>query len=157
LYSEGGAAGFVWNRADSFVGPLLGRGERVGAILLLKELGATPELNAALLEILAKPAGSRSTRSEEVVRATLGDQDSTFGDRVGEVKLRLWLGDYERVADSPDLDTDVLVQWEPGFPAFRTSPAFKAVLERLGIPAYWREHGYPPQCRAVGKQDFTCD
>jgi adenylate cyclase len=157
LYAEGGAAGFVWNRADSFVGPLLRRGERVGAVLLLKELGATPELNAALLEILAKPAGSRSTRSEEVVRATLGDQDSTFGDRVGEVKLRLWLGDYERVADSPDLDTDVLVQWEPGFPAFRTSPAFKAVLERLGIPAYWREHGYPPQCRAVGKQDFTCD
>ena len=157
LYSEGGAAGFVWNRADSFIGPLLGRGERVGAILLLKELGATPELNAALLEILAKPVGSRSALSEEVVRATLGDKDSTFGERVGEVKVRLWLGDYERIADSPDLDTDVLVQWEPGFPGFRRSPAFKAVLERLGIPAYWRERGYPPQCRAVGKQDFTCD
>ena len=22
--------------------------------------------------------------------------------------------------------------------------------------SYWREHGYPPQCRAVSKQDFVC-
>jgi TolB-like protein len=157
LYAQGGAAGFVWNRADSFVGPLLRRGERVGAILLLKELGATPELNAALLEILSKPTGPRSPLADEVVGAALADQDSMFAQRVSEAKIRLWLGEYERIADLPDLDTDVLVQWEPGFPGFRSSPAFKTVLERLGIPAYWREHGYPPQCRPLGKQDFTCD
>jgi TolB-like protein len=157
LYAEGGAAGFVWNRADSFVGPLLRRGERVGAVLLLKELGATPELNDALLELLSKPAGRRSALSEEVVRASLEDENSVFGQRVSEAKVRLWLGDYEQVAASPDLDTDVLVQWEPDFPAFRKSAAFKTVLERLGIPDYWRAHGYPPQCRAVGKQDFSCN
>jgi len=157
LYAEGGAAGFVSNRADSFVGPMLRRGERVGAVLLLKELGLTPEQNDAVLELLSKPTDQRSALSEEVVRASLADRDSVFAKRLIEARVRLWLGDYDRIAASPDLDTNALVQWEPGYPAFRQSPAFKSVLEHLGIPAYWREHGYPPQCRAVGKQDFTCD
>ena len=157
LYAEGGAADFVWNRADSFVGPLVRRGERVGAILLLKDLGATPDLNTALLEILSTPAGPHSALSDEIVRASLADTASTFGQRVSPEKVRLWLGDYEQVAASPDLDTDALVQWEPDFPAFRKSAAFKTVIERLGIAAYWREHGYPPQCRALGQQDFTCN
>jgi TolB-like protein len=157
LYAEGGAAGFVWNRADSFVGPLLRRGERVGAVLLLKDLGATPDLNAALLDILSQPAGPHTALSEEIVRASMADTASTFSQRVNPEKLRLWLGDYEQLAASPDLDTDGLVQWEPAFPAFRKSAAFKTVIERLGIAAYWRQHGYPPQCRALGNQDFTCD
>jgi hypothetical protein len=24
------------------------------------------------------------------------------------------------------------------------------------LPEYWRAHGFPPQCRAVGAADFTC-
>lgn len=156
LYAQGGAAGFVWNRAESFVGPLLRRGERVGALLLLKELGATPELNSALLEILARPAASRTALADEIVRAAMSDPASVFMQRTRD-KMMLWMGDYDRLAASPNLDTDTLVQWEPGFPRFRRSPAFKTVLDRLGIPAYWREHGYPPQCRAVGQRDLTCD
>ena len=31
------------------------------------------------------------------------------------------------------------------------------VLNKLGVPAYWRKHGYPPQCRAQGSTDFICD
>jgi hypothetical protein len=110
-----------------------------------------------LLEVLSKPVGRRSALSDEVVRASLEDEDSLFGQRVSEAKVRLWLGDYERIAALPEISTDTLVHWEPGYPGFRNTPAFKTVLGRLGIPAYWREHGYPPQCRAVGKQDFTCD
>lgn len=26
-----------------------------------------------------------------------------------------------------------------------------------GVPNYWREHGFPPQCRPVGGKDFVCD
>ena len=25
-----------------------------------------------------------------------------------------------------------------------------------GLPAYWRKHGFPPQCRPVGADDFKC-
>lgn len=32
-----------------------------------------------------------------------------------------------------------------------------AVLNKLGVPAYWRKHGYPPQSRAPGGSDFICD
>jgi hypothetical protein len=32
-----------------------------------------------------------------------------------------------------------------------------AALNKLGVPAYWRKHGYPPQCRAKGSSDFICD
>ena len=26
-----------------------------------------------------------------------------------------------------------------------------------GLPEFWYEQGFPPQCRAVGEDDFTCD
>jgi len=66
-------------------------------------------------------------------------------------------GEYQKIAESSTIDSSTHVHRDPGFPRFLNSPAPKAVLERLGIPAYWREHGYPPQCRAVGQRDFTCD
>jgi len=39
----------------------------------------------------------------------------------------------------------------------RNSAGFKQIIERLGILAYWRKHGFPPICRAQGGNDFTCD
>jgi hypothetical protein len=32
-----------------------------------------------------------------------------------------------------------------------------AIIERKQLPAFWREHGFPPQCRPVGASDFECD
>ncbi len=61
------------------------------------------------------------------------------------------------VATAPDVDNDVIVAWERFPPAFHDSPGFKGTLERLAVTTYWRAHGYPPQCRAVGNDDFTCD
>jgi hypothetical protein len=49
------------------------------------------------------------------------------------------------------------VAWERFPPTFRGSAAFKRTLENLGVTEYWRAHGYPPQCRAVGEKDFACD
>ena len=33
----------------------------------------------------------------------------------------------------------------------------KKMLNELGAPEYWRKHGFPPQCKAVGDDDFECD
>ena len=41
-----------------------------------------------------------------------------------------------------------LLLWMPEYRALRTDPAFGAFLERMGILAYWRIAGFPPQCRA---------
>jgi hypothetical protein len=46
--------------------------------------------------------------------------------------------------------------WDPVHAGFRNSPAFRRILENLGVPAYWREHGYPPLCRPVGADDYEC-
>jgi adenylate cyclase len=47
--------------------------------------------------------------------------------------------------------------WFP-YPAdFRESPARKRLIEKMGLVKYWREHGFPPMCRPVGRDDFECD
>ena len=46
--------------------------------------------------------------------------------------------------------------WNPAAKAYRKSPAFEATARRLFLP-YWREHGFPPQCRPVREEGFECD
>jgi TolB-like protein len=156
LYAQGAAAGFVFNRAGDFVPELVRQGDRIGAVLLLKEMGASPEVNAILVAALAQPSVPRSAAEVQTVLDVLGDESAPLLERLEPARAWLWLGQYQKIGESPDIDSDLLLQWDPGFPRFRNSSAFKAVLERLGTAAYWREHGYPPQCRAVGRQDFTC-
>jgi tetratricopeptide (TPR) repeat protein len=73
--------------------------------------------------------------------------------------LYLWLGDFDRAAATDDSLTGEYVTWDSYPPGFRNSPGFKHKhkLERSGVLAYWRPHGFPPQCHPVGKQDFECD
>jgi hypothetical protein len=33
----------------------------------------------------------------------------------------------------------------------------KRNLERMGVVAYWRAQGFPPQCHPAGAKDFSCD
>jgi hypothetical protein len=69
----------------------------------------------------------------------------------------LWLGDFDKVGETDDSETDEFVAWDRDPPGFRNSNGFKRKLTRHGVQAYWRAHGFPPQCRAVGAKDFTCD
>jgi TolB-like protein/tetratricopeptide (TPR) repeat protein len=34
---------------------------------------------------------------------------------------------------------------------------FRALVREYGLVAYWREYGFPPQCRAKGENDYECD
>jgi hypothetical protein len=63
---------------------------------------------------------------------------------------------YDLAAEDEGLNTATVTFWDPAYEGLRASPHFTAILDRLGVPAYWREHGYPPQCRARGRFDFTC-
>lgn len=47
--------------------------------------------------------------------------------------------------------------WSPSFQRFRQTEAFKQIIRDTGVLAYWQAHRYPPQCRALGTQDFACD
>ena len=43
---------------------------------------------------------------------------------------------------------DLLV-WTQDLAYLRRGPAFQRYLADTGILAYWRRHGFPPQCRQV--------
>jgi TolB-like protein len=44
-----------------------------------------------------------------------------------------------------------------GFPEWKKSPERKRLMRERKLDVYWRKHGFPPQCKPVGKDDFTCD
>jgi tetratricopeptide (TPR) repeat protein len=47
--------------------------------------------------------------------------------------------------------------WYPYPDDFKTSPHRKRMIRDFGIFEYWQKYGFPPQCRAVGDDDFECD
>jgi hypothetical protein len=47
--------------------------------------------------------------------------------------------------------------WFKGYPGLVESPARKREMIARGLVDYWFEHGFPPQCRSVGDDDFECD
>jgi adenylate cyclase len=47
--------------------------------------------------------------------------------------------------------------WGDSFRRFRQTEAFRQLIRDTGVLAYWREHRFPPLCRPVGDEDFTCD
>ena len=46
--------------------------------------------------------------------------------------------------------------WTRDLTRIRSDPAFDAYLRRSGILAFWRRHGFPPQCRPQG-DGAVCD
>jgi TolB-like protein len=156
-FERGVAGGFIVNRADSFVPPLLQRGNRMAALLLMEAMGGKPELSKILLEAVARPGAPRPDARATVERY-MSAKDDRFVWRFSRAKAYLWLGDYDQVADATDDDdpTNIIAAWERVPASFRNSPGFKRLLERLGVPAYWRKHGFPPQCRPLGATDFEC-
>jgi len=63
-------------------------------------------------------------------------------------------GAYDRIVD---LWTSELWYWMPNYRHFRQSPEFHASMRKIKYFEYWQERGFPPQCRAVGADDFECD
>jgi TolB-like protein/Tfp pilus assembly protein PilF len=47
--------------------------------------------------------------------------------------------------------------WAPDHAAYRRSPQFKAFIRDAGVYDYWREHGFPAQCRPFADDDFQCN
>jgi TolB-like protein len=52
---------------------------------------------------------------------------------------------------------DLPYWWFPYPLEFRNSPHRKRIMSEIGLAVYWRKHGFPPQCRPVGDDDFECD
>jgi adenylate cyclase len=147
LYAQGMADGFSPNRGNSFVEPLIRRGNRFAAVLLMRELDWPVEVQRAVVATLGDGApppdvAALARRYPEYHRA--------------QFQWGLLLRDYALAAEQEGLRGTLVEHWDPAYEGLRASPAFKRILERFGVPVYWREHGYPPQCRPVGDDDFEC-
>ncbi len=64
---------------------------------------------------------------------------------------------YRNYAAVKNPTTDPQFWWYPYPATLKASPHPKRWMIELGLPTFWREHGFPPQCRPVGKDDFECD
>ncbi|MDQ3057622.1 MAG: hypothetical protein M3Q96_07800, partial [Pseudomonadota bacterium] len=113
-------------------------------------------LRPILLEALRNPAGKHPAAAD-MVKQHLSNSDNPALKNVGLTHFYLWFGDYDRVADVDDSTQATVVVWDRYPASFRNSPQMKRRLVNEGVVAYWRRHGFPPQCRPVGASDFTCD
>jgi tetratricopeptide (TPR) repeat protein len=65
---------------------------------------------------------------------------------------------YDYFATSNSMKTsDISEVWEPNWAEFRQTTFFKQFVRNNNLLAYWREAGFPKQCRPVGEDDFECD
>jgi TolB-like protein/tetratricopeptide (TPR) repeat protein len=53
-------------------------------------------------------------------------------------------------------DRSIRLSWFPSSAEYRKTSVFKE-FARAKLLEYWRERGFPPQCRAIGEEDFECD
>ena len=63
---------------------------------------------------------------------------------------------YRNYAGVKSPDTYNMIWWAPYPAKLKGSPHQKRWMRLMGLPEFWRENGFPPQCRPVGKDDFEC-
>ena len=134
-------------------------------------LAATGEKRAALLALASHNAGQGTNRATAYEYRAL--TDPAFDYRAEKALIEQAY--FQAGAESPDwgpwnkdflffyrqydqLDGSELPYWWFPYPTdFRNSPHRKRLMREIGLPVYWRAHGFPPHCRPIGDDDFECD
>jgi hypothetical protein len=144
LFEKGIVAGFAHNRADTFLERLIRDGNLLAVHLLMRDIEVPQELQRALLAAIEQ--GEPPDDMDALM-----SRNPRFDNATWHLLLRA----NDRAASYAGRVTTLVAQWDPIRADFRSSAAFRSIIERQGIPDYWREHGYPPQCRPVG-DDYEC-
>ena len=76
------------------------------------------------------------------------DNPKVNGQKIGALLIPIGAFDYRPFSTT---------LWAPDHARYRRSPQFYDYAAKSGIYDYWREHGFPPQCKPVGNDDFECD
>ena len=100
-----------------------------------------------LYEAIRRPENTRPDLVADIHRfqnetGQTGEQDFTF--------FLAAFGDYDSIPFTVDY-------WGANFAGYRNSAQFRSLIKNFGILDYWRAHGFPPQCKPVGKDDFKCE
>jgi hypothetical protein len=125
------------------------RGERLGVLgMLAQQLRAQPQVIQPIFRALTDPRFNERDRQEALALVDRGNTDDS-------TLAALWiLRSYDEMSaintDNPS------VIWLGGDPAWLKSAGRKKMMLRWRLPEYWRQHGFPPQCRPIGEADFEC-
>lgn len=137
---------------EAFVSVLVDEGNPLAAVLLATARIRVEDAPVGLwINALQNPNQDHS--------AALGELDQWMTKTGKDIAYEypdflLALKDYERAAQSPLLRFSL---FGPGSRDFRRTPWFKQYVRARGYETYWRNQGFPPNCRSLGEQDFECD
>ena len=146
--------GFFGN-TDPFLHYYVATGEERTLLIALAAYNAAYGINKATeyeYRALTDPAFDYQAEKAFIDQAYFpaGETQPVFG---LEYPDRLFLyRQYDRLQSS-----ELSYWWFPYPLEFRNSPHRKRLMRLTGLPAYWRKHGFPPQCRPIGNDDFECD
>lgn len=140
-------SGYLFNDV-SFVTMVAARGDRIGALnILAREYQDDPQLVRPLFRALVDPAFTERDRQDAIALAKRAKNSPTF-----VPSALLLLRAYGDITSSPD---DPPIQWARD-EAWLKSASRKRLMQQWHMPEYWRQHGFPAQCRPIGDADFEC-
>ncbi len=149
LYEVGLARDYV-NDDVYFAPAIAARGDRIGTLgALLQQFRTQPQLLQALFRALTDPTFSAGDRQQALALAA-ALQDEQEAARGVRWLLKDYAGMQQFFTDNP------ATTWARTDPEWLKSEARKRMIEYWRLPEYWRAHGFPPQCKAVGTAAFTC-
>ncbi len=154
LYEQGLLKGFNGN-ADAFLFLQIEQGKRF-AVLSANSAFLDAADQDWLIEPQLNAMSDRSFEFEAVQKSIEAPYEASTGkalDWTAEEYYAFYFKNYAAIIEYPDSP----FWWYPYPEDFKQSPHRKRMIRDFGIYAYWQEHGFPPQCRAVGDDDFECD
>jgi len=146
--------GFFGN-ADPFLYLYIATGEERTALIAIAGANAANGINNATgyeYRAMTDPAFDYQAEKTLIDQAYIPAGES-------EPVISLTYPDYLlRYRRYDELKSSELAYWWYPYPLeFRNSPHRKRLMRLTGLPEYWRKHGFPPQCRPQGADDFECD
>jgi len=153
LHEQGLKDGFT-GTTMAFQFYYLAQGNNVAVLSELAYL-STRGSGAAMVEPIYAALSDRNFEFEDV-RANVEAIQKAFDGREIDWARDGWMSFAFRNYTSIK-GMDQQFWWFP-YPAdFKQSPHKKELMRSFGLHQHWQKHGFPPQCRAVGDDDFECD
>lgn len=148
LLEIGWENGYLFNDV-AFASAVARRGDRLGALnILAREYQDDPQLIRPLYRSLTDPAFGDRDRQDAVALVKSAKNTVNF-----IPSALLILKAYDEIVAYGD---DPPIWWARDDEAWLKSESRKRAMQYWHLPEYWREHGFPPQCKPIGDSDFEC-
>ena len=148
----------------------LKRGFSGGGLALRAYLAENGQELAVLMAIASGQGTSAEQALAEYQASAMFDSDFDFREHRAAIEALMQKRfnasvDWERNGTVPFIYKHYPAVHDPTWPywwfAYPTdwyeSEHPRRMIIEVGLPEYWRRHGFPPQCRPIGSDDFDCD